>query len=67
MSGSTRRQITLPREENTSASIIQERLGLLEGKRYTGRIVLAGGASAALIEVSFVWGGGGVAAPHRHQ
>ena len=38
--------------------IVQERLGLIEGKDYTGRIVLAGDASAAPVEVSLVWGGG---------
>lgn len=36
----------------------QERLGLVEGRRYAGRIVLAGDADAAPIEVSLVWGSG---------
>jgi alpha-N-arabinofuranosidase len=36
--------------------LLQERLGLLEGKDYTGRIVLAGDPQAAPIEVSLVWG-----------
>lgn len=38
--------------------IVQERLGLVEGRSYTGRIILAGEASAAPVEVSLVWGGG---------
>jgi alpha-N-arabinofuranosidase len=38
--------------------LFQERLGLLEGKQYMGRIVLAGAVEAAPIEVSLVWGGG---------
>ncbi len=38
--------------------IVQERLGLIGGKGYTGRIVLAGDASAAPVEVSLVWGFG---------
>jgi alpha-N-arabinofuranosidase len=40
------------------AGIQQERLGLLAGKHYTGRVVLAGDPAAAPIEVSLVWGGG---------
>lgn len=36
--------------------LLQERLGLLDGKGYTGRIVLAGDPQAAPIEVSLVWG-----------
>jgi len=40
------------------AGIQQERLGLIAGKAYTGRIVLAGDSTAAPIEVSLVWGGG---------
>ncbi len=38
--------------------LFQERLGLVEGKEYTGRIVLAGSSQAAPVEVSLVWGGG---------
>jgi alpha-L-arabinofuranosidase len=38
--------------------LVQERLGLVEGKDYTGRIVLAGSPEAAPVEVSLVWGGG---------
>ncbi len=40
------------------AGLIQERLGLEEGRRYEGHIVLSGDASAAPIEVSLVWGSG---------
>jgi len=40
------------------AGLMQERLGLVAGKSYTGRIVLAGSASAGPVEVSLVWGGG---------
>jgi len=40
------------------AGLFQERLGLMEGKEYTGRIVLAGAVEAAPIEISLVWGGG---------
>ena len=36
--------------------LLQERLGLLDGKEYTGRIVLAGDPQAAPVEVSLVWG-----------
>ncbi len=45
------------------AGIAHERLGLLDGKDYEGRIVLAGDPAAAPIEVSLVWGGG---ASDRH-
>jgi alpha-N-arabinofuranosidase len=40
------------------AGIAHERLGLVEGKDYVGRVVLAGDPAAAPIEVSLVWGGG---------
>lgn len=40
------------------AGLLQERLGIIEGKEYTGRIVLAGDPQAAPIEVSLVWGSG---------
>jgi alpha-L-arabinofuranosidase len=40
----------------TPAGLLQERLGLLDGRQYTGRIVLAGDPQAAPIEVSLVWG-----------
>lgn len=45
------------------AGIAHERLGLVEGKDYQGRIVLAGDPAAAPIEVSLVWGSG---ASDRH-
>jgi len=38
--------------------LFQARLGLVEGKDYTGRIVLAGSPEAGPVEVSLVWGGG---------
>jgi len=38
--------------------IVQERLGLVEGRRYVGRVVLAGDASARPIRIRLVWGGG---------
>ena len=38
--------------------LLQGRLGLVEGREYAGRIVLAGDSRAAPIEVSLVWGGG---------
>ncbi len=50
-------RIRLP-GDGRRAGIQQERLGLLEGMRYTGRIVLAGDPAAAPVEVSLVWGSG---------
>ncbi|UCF38630.1 MAG: alpha-L-arabinofuranosidase, partial [Acidobacteriota bacterium] len=50
-------RITLHQEEGP-AGILQERLGLVDGREYSGRIVLSGDASAAPITVSLVWGGG---------
>lgn len=38
--------------------LFQERLGLVEGKAYTGRIVLAGDPQAAPVEIGLVWGAG---------
>ena len=38
--------------------MFHERLALIDGKDYSGRIVLAGDPSAAPIEVSLVWGSG---------
>jgi len=38
--------------------IQQEQLGLINGKRYTGRVIMAGDSTAAPIEVSLVWGPG---------
>ncbi|MHC4521240.1 MAG: hypothetical protein ACYTAS_21810, partial [Planctomycetota bacterium] len=40
------------------AGLMQERLGLVRGKKYTGRIGRAGRVTAGLVEVSLVWGGG---------
>lgn len=50
-------RVALP-GEGKPAGLMQERLGLVEGKSYTGRIVLAGDPAAAPVEVSLVWGGG---------
>jgi alpha-N-arabinofuranosidase len=40
------------------AGLVQERLALETGREYVGRVVLAGDAQAAPVEVSLVWGGG---------
>ena len=44
--------------EAKGAGLMQERLGLVQDGRYTGRIVLAGSPAAAPIKVSLVWGDG---------
>ena len=41
-----------------AAGLMQERLGLQDGREYVGRIVLAADGSAAPLEVSLAWGGG---------
>ena len=51
-------RITLP-GGGQAAGLVQERLGLQDGREYVGRVVLAGDASAAPVEVSLAWGGGG--------
>jgi alpha-N-arabinofuranosidase len=51
-------RITLP-GDGEAAGLVQERLGLQNGREYAGRIVLAGDASAGPVEVSLAWGGGG--------
>lgn len=50
-------RIRLP-GDGMAGGIVQERLALIDGRRYTGRIVLAGDPSAAPVEVSLVWGSG---------
>ena len=40
------------------AGLAQEELGLVKDKEYVGRVILAGDASAAPVEVSLVWGEG---------
>ena len=35
----------------------QGKLGLVKGKEYTGRVVIAGGAQAGPIEINLIWGG----------
>jgi len=41
--------------------LVQERLGLQEGRAYVGRIALSGDPEAAPVQVSLAWGGGGTA------
>jgi alpha-N-arabinofuranosidase len=55
--GESSPQITLPGDGQPSG-LMQERLGLENGRDYEGRIVLAGNTSAAPVEVSLVWGAG---------
>jgi alpha-L-arabinofuranosidase len=44
--------------DGKGTGLVQERLGLMAGRRYVGRVVLAGAAAAAPIRVSLVWGAG---------
>jgi alpha-L-arabinofuranosidase len=48
-------RITLAGAEKP-CGIAQDNLGLIQGKKYTGRIILAGSPEAAPIEVSLIWG-----------
>ena len=41
--------------DGTPRGILQDGLGLVQGKEYTGHVVLAGDATAAPVEVSLVW------------
>jgi alpha-N-arabinofuranosidase len=50
-------EITLP-GGNAPAGLAQERLALIAGREYTGRVILAGPATVGPVEVSLVWGGG---------
>jgi alpha-N-arabinofuranosidase len=50
-------EIALP-GKGTLTGLQQERLGLVAGREYTGRVVLSGEPSAGPVEVSLVWGGG---------
>ena len=50
-------EITLP-GGGQPAGLMQERLGLVAGREYTGRVILAGAASAGPVDISLVWGGG---------
>jgi len=50
-------EITLPGKA-AAAGLMQERLGLVGGREYTGRVILAGAPTAGPVEVSLVWGGG---------
>ncbi len=40
------------------AGLAQERLALVAGREYTGRVILSGSATAGPVDVSLVWGGG---------
>jgi alpha-L-arabinofuranosidase len=44
--------------DGKGTGLFQERLGLVAGRRYVGRIVLSGAASAAPVQVTLVWGEG---------
>lgn len=50
-------EIALP-GKSAPAGLMQERLGLVAGREYTGRVILSGAPTAGPIEVSLVWGGG---------
>ena len=50
-------EIRLP-GNGAAAGLMQERLGLVAGREYTGRVILAGSPGAGPVEVSLVWGGG---------
>jgi alpha-N-arabinofuranosidase len=50
-------RLTLPGGER-SLGLMQERLGLVEGREYVGRIVLRGEAGAGPVSVSLAWGSG---------
>ena len=50
-------RITL-KGDGTPAGLFQDRLALVEGRCYTGRIVLASTPEAGPVQVSLVWGGG---------
>jgi alpha-N-arabinofuranosidase len=41
-----------------AGGIVQEGLALIDGRDYVGRVVLAGGAGAAPVDISLVWGDG---------
>jgi len=48
-------QISLP-GDGTPAGIAQGELGLVKGREYVGRVVVAGDSKAAPIRVSLIWG-----------
>jgi alpha-N-arabinofuranosidase len=50
-------RVTLP-GGGKPAGLLQERLGLQDGRDYVGRIVLAADAGAGPIDVTLAWGGG---------
>jgi len=50
-------RLTLPGGERR-LGLAQERLGLLAGREYVGRVVLRGEGGAGPVEVSLAWGGG---------
>jgi len=45
----------------SAQGLVQERLGLQDGREYVGSVVLSADASAAPVEVSLAWSGGGTA------
>jgi alpha-N-arabinofuranosidase len=44
--------------KGAAGGLVQERLGLVEGHRYVGRVVLAGDTGAAPVRIRLAWGGG---------
>jgi alpha-N-arabinofuranosidase len=50
-------RLTLPGGEKT-VGLMQERLSLVEGREYVGRIVLRGDGAAGPVAVHLAWGGG---------
>ena len=50
-------EVTLP-GDGERTGIYQEQLGLIKGKEYAGRVVLAGNDDAGPVEVSLAWGQG---------
>ncbi len=52
-------EVRLRGDAKPGGGIVQEGLGLVAGKSYAGRIVLAGSPAAAPVRVTLVWGDGG--------
>ena len=42
--------------ERNPGGIVQSELGLVENKKYTGRVVIAGGPQSGPVKVSLIWG-----------
>jgi alpha-N-arabinofuranosidase len=47
-----------PSGDKGGLGLAQERLALVDGREYVGRVALAGDAAAGPVDVSLVWGGG---------